>query len=346
MKVLVTADVHITDRVVCGRSRLEVGERLLMDIAALAVHHKVRHVFFNGDLWDKKHGTPRAVLRVIYRCLKHMKYQLGLQVHWIRGNHETPDNSDPHDTMMSLFGEVCHTVIRPAILDLPAAKFFLLPWYPAQTFIKHAQTLAIKARGKRGKPNILLAHVGLREGRVSPSNIQLPQRVSVTNLYPEFYDVVLLGDYHSHQMLKDNVLYTGAPIPHLFGDEGYSEGPWLLETENMDMGTLELPNGYPKFRKWALTEPGTVTIPGYSPADYNRIYAPVTSHQSLRVMYPGAELRILSVETKLDMSQSRISAEEARDPAVLVERFLSLRGKVGEEATLLKETALELIREV
>lgn len=317
-----------------------------MDIGALAAHHKVSHVFINGDLWDKKQGTPRGVLRVIYRCLRHMKFKLGLKVHWIRGNHETPDNSDPTDTMMSLFSEVAHVVVRPAVFDLPDCRFFLLPWYPAPAFIKHAQDLAAKARGKRDKRQILFAHVGLREGRISPSNIQLPQRVSVTHLYPDFYDAVLLGDYHSHQMLSDSVMYMGAPIPHLFGDEGFSEGPWLVDTDTMTMETLELPHGYPKFRKWTLTSSEAVTIPGYDVADYNRIYAPVTSHQVLRTMYPGADLRPLSVEPVLDMSQSRISAEDVQSPEKLVDRFLALRGKGGDEGKALRETALELIREV
>lgn len=346
MRLLATADLHLSDRIVNGRSRLEVGERLLLDIGALAVHHNVSHVVINGDLWDKKHGTPRAVLRVIYRCLKHMKYKMGLKVHWVRGNHETPDNSDCTDSMMQLFGEVCHAVIRPSILDLPDTRIFFLPWYPAQQFIKHAQDLAVKARGKRDKRQVLFAHVGLREGRISPSNIQLPQRVSMTHLYPNFYDLVLLGDYHSHQMLSDSVGYMGAPIPHLFGDEGFSEGPWLVDTAALEMDTLELPNGYPKFRKWTLTGAGEVTIPGYSVSDYNRIYAPATSHQALRVMYPGADLRVLDAAPRLDMSQSRITAEEAQNPETLVDRFLALRGKSGEEGKALRETALELIREV
>lgn len=345
MRLLVTADVHISDRLVNGRSRLEVGERLLMDIGALAAHHKVTHVFINGDLWDKKHGTPRSVLRTIYRCLKHMKYQLGLKVHWIRGNHETPDNSECTDTLMSLFSEVCHTVIRPAVLDLPDTRIYMLPWYPSAQFIKMARQFAHAVQGKRGKKNILMAHVGLKEGRVSPSNIQLPQRVNVGHLYPSFYDLVLLGDYHSHQMLSDNVLYTGAPIPHLFGDEGYSEGPWLLDTQTMEMETLELPHGYPKFRKWTLTGP-EVCIPGYSAADYNRIYAPASSHQTLRAMYPGADLRVLDVSPVLDMSKSRISTEDAKSPEKLIERFLAVRGKAGDEAKSLFATALELMREV
>ena len=118
MRFIATGDVHISDRLVNGRSRLEVGERLLMDIGALAAHHKVGHVFINGDLWDKKQGTPRGVLRVIYRCLRHMKFKLGLKVHWLRGNHETPDNSDPTDTMMSLFSEVAHVTLPEAISTL------------------------------------------------------------------------------------------------------------------------------------------------------------------------------------------------------------------------------------
>lgn len=345
MKILVSADLHCSDRIVNGRSRLDVGERLLMDIFRLAVHHKVRHVFLSGDVIDKKERTPRSVLRMVYRCLRHAKFKMGLIVHWIRGNHETPDNSECTDTLMTLFGEVCHTVIQPAILDLPDTRFFMLPWYPAGQFIKYAREFAKKVRLKKDKRNILLTHVGLKEGRISPSNIQLPQRVGISHLYTELYDLVLIGDYHAYQALADNVHYLGAPIPHLFGDEGFSEGPWLVDTARVEMETLDLPHGFPRFRSWTLTGSDGVVLPGYDVRDYHRITAPATAHHSLRSLYPGAVLRVLESPTVLDLGNSRVSAEDLRSPERLLDRFLALRGKGGDEAALLRETGLELLRE-
>lgn len=348
MRAIVSADLHVSNRLICGRSRLEVSMRVLEDQVLLAQQHNVKHIFWLGDVLDKKHGTPRSVLRAVYRFLKKVKYKTDIKIHILRGNHETPDNSDPHDTLLELFSEVCHVVSRPGILELGDTRFYLLPWYPAGDYIRMARAYAKKARATRGTAglrHVLLTHVGLREGRISPSNIQLPQRVSLSHLYPNIFDLIILGDYHAHQFLADNAFYVGAPVAHLFGDEGMV-GPWLVDTTAMDVESLVLPHRPPDFRKWVVTDPADLVLHGYRADDYNRIFAPGIALQALRVMYPGADLRVLeSTSTSVDFSASRLTADDARNPERLLERFLKLRGRDGAELARLKAVGLQLLKE-
>ena len=358
-RFLCTADIHISNRTVCanaasgGMSRLGTYMKVMEDLVTLAKHHGTRHVFLVGDVLDKKHGTPREVLRSLYRFFRKVKYRTDVKFHYLRGNHETPDNSNPHDTVMDLFGEVVHVASRPAVLEWQDTSLYLLPWYPENTMIAVARKMALKARAMQkiehgSRKHILLAHVGVKEGRISSSGFEIPQRVSLSHLYPSIFDLIMLGDYHCHQWLSSNAMYVGAPLSHIFGDEGYV-GPWLVDTNSMEVESLTLPTRPPKHVQWRITDPEALVIPGYDAFDHNRIYGPATCLHALRVMYPAADVLLetaLPAEVQNSSTMIQLKGAELTDPTKLIPRYLLSRGKAASESKLLVELGLDLIGEV
>lgn len=243
MKFLVTADLHVHNH----DNRLPVYDTLIGDIIGLALAHKCDGVLVAGDLWDEKHGVNVEVLTFLYNRLKASK-DLGMTWTLLRGNHEISMKSEPHVTLLDLFGGVAKVITKPKILANGDGAVACIPWYLQDQFIPIARKVTEKVAKYRGN-HIMMAHIGLDEGQLSPSNFyRVPQRVSLQHLFPDSYDLILLGDYHMRQQLAPNVLYLGTPIPQDFAD-GPTQGVWLLEMSRgrVALTELALMHEYPQF---------------------------------------------------------------------------------------------------
>ena len=308
------ADPHIHEDP-NDKTRLNRGIQLLKDCEVLAKRNGTRDIIVAGDMWHSKHGVNQRVLLAIYRQLHAMKMR-GYRVLWLRGNHEVTTKSHPAESLMWLFTRVACPIITPKIVSTEAHVLYFLPWYqegPYKSWAKHFAKIAL--RDKRRK--VLISHVGLKEGYTSASNIQLPQPISVGDLFPDTYDLVLLGDYHAHQMLADNTLYLGAPVPHTFGDRD-TLGAWLLTFEphggNTSIEVLDLPSRHPRYETWDLSGiSGDATVwlgDTYNEFDRNRIRVPVELVDKVRRLYPAAQ----------------VEGVDSRDPQITEGRMTGIKG--------------------
>lgn len=333
MKFMSSGDLHLHSRNVGGRPRLPVMMGWLDECLALCVRFQTEHLFLAGDVLDSKHGIERETLLAWFQWLVKARLE-GVEVHWLRGNHETPRNNAPKDTLMQLFSEVCDVICVPKTIRLGETLVGCLPWFPADVFKTYARKLTAYAKAAGDtRRRILVSHVGLRDGRVSPSNIQLPQRVGVRDLLPAEWDLILLGDYHNTQSIGEtgHVLYMGSPLPHTFGDFNHA-GPWLVHDEGKDH-ELKLVNlqsklatRYPVFQKYDLAEGSDLTVPGYDSRDYNRITCPAADLAEVKLMYPTADVLVSAATNKpIDTSGSRLSSKDAQDPQKAMKRYLAIR---------------------
>lgn len=331
-----------------GRPRLPVSMHLMADLVKLCQINNVRHLFLLGDVLDQKMPIPYEVVFELYKFLLTVKKCTQVKVTWLRGNHETPYKADPLKSVTTLFSEVAHVVNVEEVIEIDRNFFYLLPWFPENDFVKKAQDFAVMAHSDRAKRKFLFTHVGLKEGRVSASNIQIPQRVGVSHLHPEMYDLVLLGDYHAHQAVGDNVFYLGAPIAHCYGDTDIM-GPWLLDTDALEMDPLVLPTRPPQFQRWTVLDDGGLELPGYRPEDYNRITVAPRLLESIRIRYPEADLRPADDEAEdggaPDLSGSRLSSEDVSNPSRLLERYLEHLRVKEEDKVRLKGIGTTLLTE-
>jgi DNA repair exonuclease SbcCD nuclease subunit len=320
VRFVATADLQISNNRILGRDRLPVYEELLKDLLVLCKDCEVGHLFLLGDVIDAKNSPPREVLLLVYRWLRRA-LKRKVKVHWLRGNHESPSRSRPHDSLMELFSEMCHVILKPETIFLDSVAISLLPWYLPEEFVDYSiLTAEVDAGGAR---RILMSHVATREGQVQPGK-QASQKVSTADLLPEKYDLVLLGDYHAHQFLGKNICYLGAPIPHTFGDWGI-EGPWLIEVTGEDISMQVLPLiGYPRFCQWEIQDKKDLDLKGYREEDYNRIFTHPSLMSLVESRYPDAEVRPISKQIEVDLSGSRISVSDLRDPLKVCSRYLDV----------------------
>lgn len=291
--MIVTGDLHTRDSPFADD--LSIGEQLLEDLCKLAVKHRARCIVLNGDVWHQKDGVNATVLLALRNKFAALKRTYGIPFVWVRGNHEAPWRTNPEFTLMSLFDSVCHTVITPSVLQNDNHIIYLLPWYPGKSFRKLLHNITRKAL-KESRRKIIIAHVGVTEGTVSPSNYRIQQEVSVRDFCPDLFDYIILGDYHAHQYLggRKNVLYLGAPIPLTFGDTS-NVGPWLLNIQPQpELIPLELPSLYPKYITHEVLKPEDLSIPFYNERHRNRIRCPLSLRARVKELYPNATVATMA----------------------------------------------------
>jgi DNA repair exonuclease SbcCD nuclease subunit len=317
-----------------GRPRLPVYQNLLRDISALADTWKCSSVVVAGDLLDQKNKPP---LEVLLATLSWMR-KSSSPIFWLRGNHESPSKEDPEKSVMTLFSSYCEPILESGSHSFGRPVYFL-PWYPAERYLEEVEKAKEWARQQSAKP-ILFTHVGLKEGSTSPSNFHPPSSVSVADLEPSLWGVVIVGDYHAHQFLAPNVFYTGAPIPHNFGDFDI-KGVWVLDTEKLTVQPVKL-SGFPEFVQWDSTEGSK---PSWGKDDYVRIYAAPDKIESLRAEYPDADVRVkVDEKTAVLPTDSRMSLDATASHDVLVSRYLEYKNIEGEQAECLKAVGLEILK--
>lgn len=340
MRLIGISDLHLSSKTVLGRPRLSVGAQFLADLIVLAKQHGVSQIAFLGDTVDSK--TDMQALLLLHRFLGAVKKN-GIDVILLGGNHENVLRSDPANSVLALLDGMADVILLPQIRRFPYVTVFCAPWAREETFIGNAEKLAAVAAQTPGH-KILLAHVGLKEGRINASNIEIPRRVSVKHLHADLYDLVLLGDYHVHQQVASNVYYLGAPYQHQFGDEG-TVGPWLVDTDDGSMEALDLPNPAPSFRQWRMDV--DLVEGDFNVRDYHRIYTTAQLAERVRLRYPDADVRLIGdeePETAPDLSGSRLSAQANLDPTTLLDRYLTAMG-AAERHDALFMTGCELLEE-
>lgn len=346
MKILVAADLHVSDRMVMGRPRLPVYEEMLKNIYQVAKDNNCAAMVFAGDVIDNKNRPSLDVLVAIDYFLSE---SYGVPLYWLRGNHETPDKADPTKSIINLYdGRGRCRVVRDAEhksyhhqCTEEDRQFYFLPWYPAEQFKEEAKALALRAdryKQKTGKKPILFAHIGLKEGSTSPSNFHPPSAVGVADLFPEKWAMVVCGDYHAYQFVAKNVFYTGAPIPHNFGDFNI-KGVWVIDTEALTARAVPIPS--PKFVQWDATDQEKIP---WDQQDYVRIYANPKDIDIIRATYPEADVRAKVPEEQIMLpTDSRISLDASASHEVLLSRYLEYKGVEKDEAECLKAVGLEIL---
>lgn len=323
-RAIVTGDIHLRDGPF--PEDLEIGLQILEDCAYLAKVHDTKVIIINGDLLHRKNDTPLAVLLPLYRKLESLRAR-GYLVVWSRGNHESPWKSDPHRTVMTLFSNVCHTVIMPKTIEAANSTIWILPWYEGHDFRRLLNEVRKKALLCPSRRKIVIAHIGVTEGSVSPSNFRVQQDVSLKDFSPDLFDLIILGDYHMHQYLGDDrrVVYLGSPIPLTFGD-GDTVGPWLLDLlPEPRLTPLDLPTIYPKYNTYEIRKPEELTIPFYNHEDRNRIHCTPSMSSRVETIYPDAEIEYLE-ESTLVLSTGRLEGVTEGDYEAVFREFHASKG--------------------
>lgn len=360
MKVIASGDNHIGKRHVDTYphvNRVEVTVRVLYDMLHLCKVHGCLIMILNGDLLDKAYPDLETLLEV-YRALQFIRAE-GVTVYWVRGNHEVYINSQLDRNVMHLFHGICQVVTEPQSICSDTTAIVMVPWYPDPKMMKKLYDEAALLVRADKRTCLLFTHVGLAEGRISPSNMMLPQPIATVDLHPECWDAVFLSDYHEHQMLGGgNVCYMGAPIPHTFGDSG-QVGVWLLDTDRNDYEPIDLRDGpvwdglppferprYPRFQRWSGADSVNLPMFPIDPRDYNEVRVHPNHIAYYKSLYPTA--RVLPVDGTEDYAPTvlvdgvRLKKDDVHSISGLVEAWLNYK-QVTTDREALFQVGMELL---
>lgn len=343
-RFIASGDLHVDDKEILQRPRLPVCMQMMEDLVTLAERHDVRDIFSAGDLYTQKKPSYE-VLEALRKHFKKAFLTKGIRYHLLEGNHEALLKSQPQKTFLSMFSEISHVVTKPQRLCIQKVHFWLVPWCSGAKHIRLLESCASEAVKVKGR-KILITHCGLREGWVGSPGNKINQRMSIKHLFPNIFDLVLIGDYHAHQMMADNAFYMGAPIPHSFGDT-HIMGPWLVTVEGKDINCepLLLPHRAPEFHEYVLEDKTNLQIRNFRDGDYNRIYCHASVIERVRVMYPGADVEKIKRSDTPDFSGTRFSKDELRDPSSMMKKYLKLRGIPKDEVEDILKLGNEIVQE-
>ena len=320
MRFLLTADLHCQNQ---PAWKLEYYRKLLREIVMVAREQNCDAVVCAGDLWHEKHGVNAELLQMVYFELDRSA-DMGIPWVLLRGNHEIAMKSKPHDSLLALFAGISTVVMKPRALRWSDCTMYLLPWYLGDTFKDYAKRMAQATVGDTQKKKILIGHIGLNEGFVSPSNCyRVPQRVSLANLHPECYNLVFLGDYHTTQTLGDRTMYAGSPIAHQFGDAP-DQGVWLLDTGGPELriSNLKLSGSYPVYK--AIKIPQGFGVPTLKAKHHvYRLQVHIEDFPKVKHLLANDTVDIETYgERKVDATARRLENIKPEDPIALFRALL------------------------
>ena len=324
MRAILTCDIHARS---IPSWRTPYSRRLLREISSKALSLGCDTVICAGDLWHEKHGVNPELLQIIYEELERSADN---GVPWIllRGNHEIGLKSKPHETLLTLFSGIATIAVRPRKLVWNDTSVYFLPWYLGDQYRLLSQTLAKATVSDSSSKKILISHIGLNEGFVSPSNCyRVPQKVSLKDLHPECYNLVFLGDYHTTQHLGDRTMYGGSPIALQFGDAP-DQGVWLLDTDGPEVSLQNVPlsGPYPKYKSLKIPQGFTAELKTDELHCRYKIQVHVDDAPKVRHLLGKDHVEVETYGTRtIDQSQRRLENVNASDAIAVFRTFLDSR---------------------
>jgi DNA repair exonuclease SbcCD nuclease subunit len=320
MRIVMGADLHGSGRT---PEDLEYSIQVFEDLYTLAVQQEAQAVFILGDLLHHKYGLELKLLLEWQSIIRYHEENHGITTVAIVGNHDLPWVDLPGHSAISLLpGKI---YVEPTSIIVEGVLYCFLPWATEQEFIAGAKSLATQALQHDGL-KFLFTHTSLAEGIISASNHSVGGPIRVHHLYPDSFDHIWAGDYHSHQTVGPKITYLGAPRPRTFGDWN-NRGYWLLDVSwgKWSFVNLPLPSKYPEYIKLRIGPFGPPTIPDYDPKNNYIVECAMHWIPELGRKYRGIRIDKLPGESVIPQKM-RISEADRKNPKAVAKRWRTGRG--------------------
>lgn len=249
MKVLVVADLHVSDRREFSAPTtwrgIAMGSRLarqldaLVSIFEMAAARAVDHVIVLGDVFDTAYRgvVPTSVITGLREAFD----DCAVPITVIRGNH---DGHSPHDP------DVLSLVVNTLCEPLPDRPRNFVVWdSPVSVggcrFVPYAQgeTIARWAQYEADGPDkILFVHADIEGAVIGGDEFVAPSGLSPSAV--SGYRLVVAGHIHRRQRLG-NVQVVGPPWQSNFGETDFETGVMILDTATAEIEFLPVVS--PKF---------------------------------------------------------------------------------------------------
>ena len=306
MRFLATADLHLNNYSTFStidksglNTRLLDGLSVLDEIRRYAIKHKITDFLFLGDLLHQRTKLSIDVAFAAYERLKQFKAH-NIRLYLLVGNHDLFLRSNKIFSP-KLFDEIALVVDQPRAIDLDGQRLCFIP------FIESTKRRKKEIEKLARKDSILLAHTPVI-GAKADNEFMLRKGLEFKDLHPGLFKLILLGDFHKHQWLADNVMYLGSPLQLNMGERSEQKGFWDIEVNDKFKATF-VPTQAPKFILLDYEEEGEVEVEG----NYVKVILPanVDSLDTLAIRHElemaGAKAVSIEQRAKLEQAEARIN---------------------------------------
>lgn len=262
MKILHTSDWHLgaSDG---NRSLKEDQLFFLNEIYRVIEQEKVDAVVIAGDVYDRAIASAEAI-HMYDEAVTHLCRDMEKEVVIIAGNHDSAERLASCSSLLERAGLHIVGALKeePAIVHLGNTDIYMLPWFSEDkvkavfpdkaTEIKNLsdayKVVCDRCREtfEEGKRHIAVSHAFITGVELSNSDraaelavVGLASQVSADVF--EGFDYVALGHIHKPQNVKDNIRYSGTPMPYSFGkEESQEKSVTIIDTDTMEQKIVPL----------------------------------------------------------------------------------------------------------
>jgi len=262
MRILHSSDWHLGagER---NRSLKEDQLFFLKEIYRVIEEENIDLLLIAGDVFDRAVSSAEAI-SLYDDAMTHICNDLGKKVLIIAGNHDSAERLSSCSSLLKKAGLYVTGAItaEPAVVSIEDVDFYMLPWftedkvkslYPDRIEEIHGMNDAYrivcdKCREtfEKDRKHIALSHAFITGAELSESDraaglavVGLATQVSAQVF--EGFDYVALGHIHKPQNVKENIRYSGTPMPYSFGvEEQQVKSVTIIDTADMSQKIVPL----------------------------------------------------------------------------------------------------------
>lgn len=198
--------------------------------------HNIKYMLHLGDIFDKRKSVSFYAANRMKEDLVIPLHQLGVESHYIIGNHDVPyKNLNMYNSMESLFHNTNYNLKyyeNATEIEIDGTPILLIPWINQENF-EHTMELV-----KSTKAQIMFGHLELQGFQMYLGS------VNTDGLEPGIFskfDIVGTGHFH-HKSTEGNIHYLGAPYEMTWSDFNDPRGFHVFDTATRELTYIQNPH--------------------------------------------------------------------------------------------------------
>lgn len=253
LRFLSTADIHVhaykqfAHILPNGRnSRLENCLRVFDILKEQALKRKIDKILLLGDIFDSANYLDTEAYGDVYERLEEI-HKEKIETVIVPGNHDYLFRSNKSVHTLKAFRKVATIIEEPSTIWKNEVR--IIPFMENQEDIKKAirySYYSYQDQPVPELPSILAVHCAVSGAKPGATGYKAIADITVQDLMPKHFKLVILGDFHRHQYLDKNVFYLGSPLHQSF-NEGHNPCIWDITLKNGKIRTVKIPTNLPKF---------------------------------------------------------------------------------------------------
>lgn len=362
MRIAALGDAHV------GRSSYPISkggvnvrerdfELSFLDAIDLLLEQNPDLIIFLGDIFDFPRPSFRS-FRTVQKGLFRIR-ESGISLVAISGNHDTPrlyGTESPYGALHDVFPEF-GLIYRQSyeFFDIQDVRIHGIPQMLSEAETIEALELASSNRSM-SSVNLVVTHPRVKQ--LAPSHADINEiELDAEEIKGDY---ALLGHYHFHAKVKENIWYVGSPDTFSFGDSPeLSKGIAVLDTDSgecshvvltgrrplVDLGFVPALGLGPKELEGLVEQqldgsrPDSVVrlrLDGVDPAAYRMVDASLIREMSNHLLYFKLEPLYLSAAMDVELP-------ELESMPVKWERFVGCQDLVEQEKAKISKVGIEYI---